>query len=417
MAKQLNDSQTMPRDARHATRLGRRDTSRGHRRRGHITTLLLFSMPIGLLFAALVINWVFASTTNRRYQHLSDTFALSSAFTLLDEETLMDMPPDDTDDQADAAAEVDMRRMQNNGALATRWQLDASHVLVSVGRVEDVTMPVMGANFDEMPMPACDGATSPCSQFNTVRVKIERPRSGANPFELMFRQFQGAPSVVDQFTVSYATLDSRLTGFAPEAARPTPLVPLAILDSAWFTDRPAAMDDTTNANGRFELDIDLNDDSGGNSSGSLAAPNGALLDFDDAGPIDFAAMPGQITGGVVPADLAGGMITAHATSPFMNVGTQTTPSGPPSTAIIAAFNTVAASADPRRIFPIYDSFGGGEANLIGFVGATVLSASDIGAGNDQIRVRVEPNFIIHCTATTDPAVDENLYIHKIRLTR
>ena len=408
MAKHSENSQLAPRSARRGKRVGRACTSRQAGRRGHITTFLLFALPLALLTMALVLNWLFAAMTNRRTQHLNDVLALVGVSALLDEEVLQDNPPNDADDAADASALVAQYLMFNNEALAERLRPAFSDLTITPGRVDDVEMPVTGANFDDMPAP---------DPFNTLRIKIERPTTGTNPVELIMRNFQGVPEEVDIFTVAYATLDSRLTGFAPEITRPTPLVPLAILDSAWFTARPGAMDDTTNANGRYELNVDLLDSDGLNSGLSPAAPNGALIDFDDAAPIDYADMPSQITGGVFPADLAGGSIMATPGSPFMNVGSQTSPliaTG----AIAAAFNTVAASSDPRRIFPIYSSFGGGEATLVGFVGATVLSASDIGMGGaTQLRVRVEPNFIVHVTATTDPAVDENLYIHKIRLTR
>ena len=409
MAQQSENSQHITRPARCVPLRVQAKPLRMRSRAGHITTFLLFALPIALLAMALVLNWLFAAMVNRRTQHLDDTLARVAVVALLDEEVLQDLPAIDTDDTTDATALVSTYLTLNNAALAARLRPQLSDFIIEAGRVNQPTQPYTMADFNTT-------ATPGDPFFNTLRVKIERPRTGTNPVELIMRNIQGAPNKVDIFTEAYASLDSRITGFAPQVNRPTPLVPLAILDTAWFGDRVATNSDT-NANLRKELEIDLLDST--NMAGaSGAAPNGALLDFKDnaLAPVDFGPMPGQILNGVFPSDLAGGTIMATAAVPFMNVGTQSSPMGMDSMAIVAAFQSVAGSTNPNRIFPLYDSFGA-EANLVGFVGATVLSATDITGGGNQIRVRVEPNFIIHVTATTNTTTPENQYIHKIRLTR
>ena len=56
--------------------------------------------------------------------------------------------------------------------------------------------------------------------------------------------------------------------------------------------------------------------------------------------------------------------------------------------------------------------------ITGFVAGTVLEAENVGGTSDQLRVRLEPAFLVHATVMTDavsPGVSENTYIHKLRL--
>ena len=133
-------------------------------------------------------------------------------------------------------------------------------------------------------------------------------------------------------------------------------------------------------------------------------------------------MPTQVTSGIGPGDVNGGMLgPLAAAAPLAFDSEQNTPGS--STTIAAAFNTVAASNNPRRVFPIYNAFGD-PANIVGFIDAQVINASvvDLGVG-PQLRVRLQPDFIVHSTVVTQrtfpgaTSVPENLYIHKIRLTR
>jgi hypothetical protein len=76
------------------------------------------------------------------------------------------------------------------------------------------------------------------------------------------------------------------------------------------------------------------------------------------------------------------------------------------------------------VFPIYSGAFTDPLHIAGFIGARVLDAvvEDAGFG-DRLRVVIEPDFVIHPTVVTaleDSAlttVPENIYIHKIRLTR
>ncbi|HTN77506.1 MAG TPA: hypothetical protein VL096_19745, partial [Pirellulaceae bacterium] len=88
-------------------------------------------------------------------------------------------------------------------------------------------------------------------------------------------------------------------------------------------------------------------------------------------------------------------------------------------------------AGRRRIFPLYDTYNANNrtVRLVGFVAAQVLQSDLIDDGQgEQLQVILEPDFFVHFTAETaryinaDNAVPlddvlENLYIHKLRLTR
>jgi hypothetical protein len=112
-----------------------------------------------------------------------------------------------------------------------------------------------------------------------------------------------------------------------------------------------------------------------------------------------------------------------AAEPLAVDATQATPAGDMDN-IADAFNAVAASNNPRRVFPLYAGGFSDPLNIVGFVGAQVVNAdvNDSGSG-PQLRVRLQPDFILHSTIETlrtypgATSVPENLYIHKIRLTR
>ena len=84
--------------------------------------------------------------------------------------------------------------------------------------------------------------------------------------------------------------------------------------------------------------------------------------------------------------------------------------------LVAALNSVAASTDPRRIFPLYSNPFTDPLSITGFIAAEILAAANTGGGgSNELNVTIEPAFIVHFTATTAPGEMENTYIHKLRL--
>jgi hypothetical protein len=370
-------------------------------RRGFVTlgfVLVFIAVVTGI---ALVLNWMFLVLVHQSMQQNTDAMALSAVQELLDENILFDLPRDQNDDLIDAQNQVDAIRQANNAKAHNRLHLDSGDLMVSAARVEDVTQPADGANFEA-------GNPTTGDPQNSLYVEALRDPLGSNPVQMFIRGL-GGPDAVEMQVRSLATLDSRVVGFAPTVTASSPVVPLAIESDAWFIDRVSANDDSFNANGRRELDIVLKTD-----TGTMTA-NGALIGLDGVS-VNFAVMPTQITDGVFPADLGGPQQLGPA--PVALPGTQNSPANPDTANIVAAFNSVATSADKRRVFPIYTTFGGSPVTIVGFVAGDVLDASDIGTlGNVRIRVRVEPVFIVHFTAITDPSAPENPYIHKIRLSQ
>ncbi|MCO6458855.1 MAG: hypothetical protein J5I93_26405 [Pirellulaceae bacterium] len=400
---------------------------RGTRRAGYSSLLFIMLLVIGVTSCMLVVNWAYVVMISRRTQQMTDVLAMSSVEELLDEGLLQDDPITSTavnqaDDVVDAAAVVDDFREKNNLAAAGAFRLAGGDVEVRFGYVADMSQPVGGANFDLSP-PA--GATPAGVLFNTLLVEALR-KPGGNPVEILWRGF-GTPEHLNKLaTASYATLDNRLVGFRPTATLTAPLVPLAVEAAAWSASRkPGGMLDEFTpdppggplaaANGIVELDLFLENPLAPMPMGTA---NCALVDYDGSAPLGFALMPGQTTGGVTSGQIAGGELSPAMPGWPDLPATQTNPLNV--AAIVAAFDAVAGSANPRRVFPLYGTYNTmtDEVDVVGFIGATVLEA-ELQAG-PRLRVRIEPNFVVHPTAVTDPTLpdaDANVYIHKLRLSR
>jgi len=363
------------------------------RRSGVLTVFALLMLVIAIGMLMLVLNYVWLVLHNRDMQRRSDLLALVSIEELLDEHLLADQIANQIDDAIEAEEAVHAFRRENNLTAANSLYLDASNVTVVPGRVDDVNQPVF---VRQMP-------------FNALRVELHRYAEGPNPARLLIRGF-GTPDAADVTTASVATLDSFVVGFRPTVTMATPLAAVAISASAWFTNRRQSKIDT-NANNRFELDVLLRPLSGGGIA------NGAVIGVDRSIPLDLGMIPDQIVGGILPGDLAGGLLgPATPGNPLPLPASDISPDS--TDALVAALNSVAASDDPRRIFAIYSGNFTDPLQIVGFIAATVLEAENVGQSDEQLRVTVEPVFIVHPTAVTvaaDPSVPENVYIHKLRL--
>jgi hypothetical protein len=192
---------------------------------------------------------------------------------------------------------------------------------------------------------------------------------------------------------------------------------MALNSDAWFSDRPDATDDTGLPDGRLELNFTLQ------STGNSGTANAALVSLNELAGLNTGIVDDQILNGIGPADVNGTLGPLTAAEPLPVDATQATPAGDMDD-IVDAFNAVATSNNPRRVFPLYAGSFSDPLNLVGFVGARVIeaNANDTGDG-PQLRVRLQPDFILHSTIETlrtypgATSVPENLYIHKIRLTR
>ena len=369
------------------------------RRSGVLTLFVLLVLVIAIGMLMLVLNTAWLVLNNRDMQRRNDLLALVATEELLDEQLLWDQTSNQIDDVVLAETVVHAFRVENNQVVAKSLRLDWPNVTVTAGRVEDVNHPVF---IEQMP-------------FNSLRVELHRYANGSNPALLLIRGF-GTPEAADVMTASVATLDNCLIGFRPTATVATPLAPLAISETAWFTDRPDGNVDT-NANNRLELDVLLRP----SSSGGVA--NGALVDVGQSNPLNVEMIPHQILDGIrlddLPPSINGQASWIGPVMPGNPLPLPASETSPDNTDTIAvALNAVATSQNPRRIFAIYTGAFTDPLEIVGFVGATVLEAENIGGLDDQLRLAVEPVFIVHFTAVTDatnPAVPENTYIHKLRL--
>lgn len=391
---------------------------RGRRlaRRGVSTVLSILIIAIGIATLMLVVNWTYLNLARMRTQQLAESLALSAARELLDEGRLADQPLDQADDVADAndliTQPMDGLLARSNAALGPTLQVNAASDLSIVGgRVIDASQPIESSNFTTTPAPG--------EPLNTLRVEIHRPASGANPVQLFIRGM-GSPEAATIGGSGYATLDSRLLGFRPPAfaagLRGCPLAPLALASQAWTADRIATAVDS-NGNGRFELRARLR------TAGGNGDHNAALISLDTGAPLNAGQMPMQIEEGVFADDVdtTGVFGPATAADPLVTDAERNSPANVAD--LRDAFNAVAASPEPRRVFPLCDAYAD-PLDVVGFVAARVLGASlQTISGQSRLVVRIEPEFIVHPAVVTSFAdatlteVPENTYIHKLRLTR
>lgn len=378
-----------------------------------MSVLAIMMIMIGIVTVMLVVNWAYLVLVSRHTLRLSDTLALTAVSQLLDEEVLEDSGLFNQGDDITAAEdEILMPGTgfldRNNAASGPTLRPDASQVFVVPGRIEDASQPVGPTDFNKTP-----AANEP---YNSLRVEIYRDPDplGVKPVQLMFRG-QGSPETAKITSASLATLDSRVVGFYPTSTVNAPLAPLAIESNAWFNVRPAIGTDTALPDGRLELDFTLQSTSG------MGPVNSALISMNNL-PLNTAAVENQILFGIGPADVNGMFGPLTAASPLAFDSTQVSPAGDLND-IADAFDDIANSNNPRRAFPIYDS-ATNPLSIVGFIGARVIEADAANGGfGPRLRVRLQPEFIVHSTVETQfelPAattVPENLYIHKIRLTR
>lgn len=401
-------------------------------RRGYVTLLAIMFIMIGIVTLMLVVNWTYLVLASRATLRLSDTLALTAAPRLLDEQVLSDsnvFPTTQADDITQAKNEITTAGTgflaRNNAAAAPTLRPTAAQLTITPARVDNAATAVTApGNFTTTP-----GAGQP---YNTLVVEIFRDPSGANPVQLMFRG-QGSPNAAKITSASYVTLDSRVVGFRPLAAVRAPVAPLALSSGAWFSSRPAAGNDTQLPDGRFEFDFVLGKPGNGQGQG-LGLASSVMISLNNLAGFNLNTATLQISNGIGPADVNNvtgklGPLTAAAP---MSFDSEDNFNMAEMNAIRDAFNNVAASSNPRRAFPIYSSGINDPQSIVGFVGARIINASVANEGQGQgqgqgngirLRVRLQPDFIIHSTVETQrlfpgaTSVPENLYIHKIRLTR
>ncbi len=387
-------------------------------RRGYASLFAVMFIVIGIATLMLVVNWTYLVLASRHTLRLSDTLALTAVSQLLDEQVLSDtnsFPATQADDIAQANSDITTAGTgflaRNNAAAGPTLRPTAAQLTITPARIDNAAAVVTGpGNYTATPAPG--------EPYNTLVVEVMRSPTGLNPVQLMFRG-QGSDNAAKITSASYATLDSRVVGFRPLASVRAPVVPLALEANAWFNDRVTVGTDTFLADGRRELNFTLQSTSG------LGPANSALISLNNLSPFSSSAVATQVTTGIGPGDVNGVTGTLGplaATAPLAFDSTQTSPAVDLAS-IAAAFNTVAASNNKRRVFPIYSAYSD-PSSIVGFIAARVLEAGmeDVGSG-PRLRVRLQPDFVIHSTVETRrlfpgaTSVPENLYIHKIRLTR
>ena len=446
---------------------------------------------IGILMLMLVVNWTYLVLASRHTSRLSDVLAFTAVTDLLDVEWLRNHANFGSTSQTNpshnnlafAVAAVNdnsngfLKRNNDVAGVALRANaINPGEVTITSARVPDPAQLAAGANFNAAPV-----ATEP---YNTLRVEIFRDPAGPNPVLFMMRGF-GSPTAAKITGAATVTLDNRLIGFRPYSVFNAPVAPVSIDQIDWFTTRQSLTlggnsDHNNNLIREFDFEIKLDSDTGedDNSNGNgYGLGNGAIYGNGNAyayafGLRSFAnavlvslhtgqnlditgpTLPRQIREGCMSSDFAGGFLGVVAPAgdarPYaagatiqLDTARGNELAALDEMAIVDAFNDVAASSYPRRVFPVHNSYTD-PLTIRGFVGARIISArirnedhpgngNGNGNGNDnhgngpvhlhRIIVRIEPDFIVHSTVETQTVrngnitVPENIYIHKTRLTR
>lgn len=393
------------------------------RRRGYVTILALMLIVIGVVTLMLVVNWTFLVFASRRTLQLTDTLALSAVAELLDDDKLLSpslqpLPAvSQNDDKVDANLIITQPTTgflaRNNDGLSERFRPQVSELTIAAGYVDDANEALIGPN-------AFNTAPGPGQKYNSLRVEVLRDPNGLTPVYLLMRGF-GSPDTAKITGSSIASLDSRVVGYRPRLNAPSPVAPLAISDIDWAA-REIEPGLDSNGNNRLEIDVVLKSTSGG-------GPFNAVLFNPDstAAGVNAGDIPAQVTDGLIPADVdpSGVFGPLASPAPLFTAATDTSPFNV--AAIASAFNNLTLPGnDSRRVFPLFRSYSAmsGDAELVGFVGCDILGADAANAGSGpRLRLRLEPTFIVHFTAETRrtfpgaTSVPENIYVHKIRLTR
>lgn len=401
------------------SQLPRARRGRGKLRRGYASVSSIVLITIGMATVLLVVNWTYLNLARERTQQLATTLSYSAVAELLDEGQLQDFggapPVNQADDLAAAnavlATPVTGLIPQHNAVAGEPLRVNAATDLTLARvRIEDASSPAVGMNFDPTP-----GATE---LANTLMVQIARPALGLNPVHLIIRGW-GSPDAATIQGVSYATLDSRVVGFAPTATIASPVAPIAISSDAWFSDRTSGSLLDQNANGRPELLVDIRVDS------ATPAVNGAVVNLNETQlTLSESDVIDQTYDGIFAADVAPGGLGPATTDEPMNLTASQEIDSAFAADLETALLSVIASNDPRRVFPIYDNVTSDSVRIVGYIAATVIDVDiETSMSGDRLRIRLDPEFLIHRTVVTqytdaaNVTVPENVYIHKIRLTR
>lgn len=378
-------------------------------RRGVLTLALLFVVAVGILMAALALDWAYLVLVQRSMQQRTDALALAGAPELLDQQLLEDAAATPHRDQRDdvrlARMAADEWRVLNNRAAAGRFRLDLADLELTTGHVNDLAQTSRDGFF------AADGPLVGSGPLhNTLCVRAVRKPSGRNPVGRLLGQFAGL-GAVEVSAQSYAALDDRVIGFQPTPTSPAPLAPLAIDAGAW--NGPHGAD--KNNSGVRELEIRLR-----STQTSASPPNAAVVSF--YGGVNLPVALRQMNDGVRSGDLAAPHYEVGPATPTHRLplaGTQRISAS--QTASLQARWQQLAAARAVRAFPLYDgqSATGSQFPIVGFVAAQVTAAR---VAEGRLVVELEPAHLVHFTAWTAAAADPlaaqaNLYIHKLRLVR
>jgi hypothetical protein len=347
-------------------------------------------------------------------EHVSSIMALAAAPELLDQNLLLDAagPPvaNQAAGRASALVVADQYRQQNNALLPASQRIDAGDVAVQTGFVADVTAGSLTLD----PAPA---------EHNSVYVTCDRAPGGSHPVTFPI-DLRGTVGAVDIHSGACATLDNLLVGFRPEPDLPAQVLPVAVQDTAWATER------TTDSNGNGILEMVLRWQAvtpPADAPQLPAAPNAALLFFGGAAGEQALAqvLPQQVAQGLFISDLpaAGQLGPATPAAAFPVLATQQADDSDAGTwAIQAALSRIVGQ---KRVLPVFSAVGTAGpdgtalAQLNGFVACVILGAAIV---DHRLAVRVEPCYLIQPTAWTVGPNDasgpqRNLYVYKLRLAR
>jgi len=370
--------------------------------------VLLLTVVVGA--AALAINWSYLTSVFSHMQQAVDTIALAAAPKILDDAVLCDMTCDNIDEQVETKTVATVYRNLVNSLAATQLHLQDADVTCTLGNIADTRLRLDDFSFT---------AGAPA---NALKIVAHRSAGGANPVTHLISGLTSTDTA-DVVATSYALLDNQVVGFCPRTNVLAPVIPLAI-DRAAFDARVGDLD----GDGIREFMLLLNSTDPAatdDATGALVDLGGAAIDLTriqtqvDAGGLSAADLPGGKLG---PLGIGPTLAYPNNPNPLLLSAEQDSPAEATIETIIASLQAIAASDNPTRVFPVYTSVASGDASVVDFIAANVISAIDESEGatpeRQRLKVTIEPCYLIHTTAwTKTDAAPRDVYVRRLRLIR
>jgi hypothetical protein len=399
----------------------RRRQTHARPRRGAVALIVVVSLVVILMLVALAVDYAGLWEARGALENAADAAAHSAAGALVDDRALLANPAVQVALIQNARAEA-VAYAASNLVLGQPLFLDPNLTNDPAGDLVFGFVDLAGGTGFLAAGDVSDPTNPNVLAVNAVHVVARRTRARGNPAGLRLGQWLGMPSA-DVLAAATAVLDRDVIGFRATTGQPLPVVPIALLSDpsganplGWeaqaangpdvFRFDPVSKTFSAGSDGLREVQVQL-------------TQNGCLL---EAGVVTVADAAAQVVAGIQPAQAPDGIVLGPDNHlPVLSFpGCGPAPDTPEAALLRLALTQLQATGD-IRVWPLYQSAGGGVAVLTGFVAARVASVAPQMAGQ-PITFTLQPGQLATASAVTDAARRGagginvvNPYVCKIRL--